>query len=174
MREHNCIFLWLISLSLMPSWSTHIVAKSRMSFFFFMAEYSIVSIYTFSLSVYPSMDTYIVSMTFASSLGAKLTLWFLWYYSILLLLFLRPLSLCLLYVSSPCSPNAAFSGALFSTGLSSFPVIIQLINSQDTNDDLPTYWSTLNLCWVLSLTFHLYINVPHLKYTSNRASPLYL
>lgn len=55
------VFVWLISLSLVPSGSIYIVANGRISFFFFLWLCGILlCIYicaTSSLSIHPSMDT---------------------------------------------------------------------------------------------------------------------
>ena len=61
MRSCSFVFLWLISLSIMPSRFAH-VANGGICFFNDWILF-IVCIYTISLSIHPSMDTYIASMS---------------------------------------------------------------------------------------------------------------
>ena len=49
------IFLWFISLSIMPSRTIHVIANGE-SFFFYMAELYIYIYLIFSLLIHSSMD----------------------------------------------------------------------------------------------------------------------
>ena len=58
------VFLWLISFSIMPSRSTHLVTNSKILFILWLSKILLpVHIFISSLSIHPSMDTYFTSIS---------------------------------------------------------------------------------------------------------------